>query len=58
MDREKVIAAVKKRAKEGHIACAACFRIAEEHKIPKKELGALINELGIKVRQCQLGLFK
>ncbi|MBW2038155.1 MAG: hypothetical protein JRI46_00940 [Deltaproteobacteria bacterium] len=58
MEKEKVIAAIKQRAKEGRIPCAVCFQIAEECNISKKELGEIINKLGIKVIQCQLGLFK
>lgn len=58
MEREQVIKAVKKRAKDGRIPCAVCFQIAEEYGIPKRELGKLLNELEIKVISCQLGLFK
>ncbi len=58
MEKEKVISAIKQRTKEGRIPCAVCFKIAEEYNISKKELGELLNELGIKVIQCQLGLFK
>jgi hypothetical protein len=58
MERNQVIEAVKERAKEGRIPCAVCFQIAEEYGIPKRELGELLNELGIKVIQCQMGLFK
>ena len=58
MERDKVIEAVKQRAKEDRIPCAVCFQIAEEYAIPKRELGKLLNELGIKVVQCQMGLFK
>jgi len=57
MEREQVIKAVKERAKEDRIPCAVCFQIAEEYGIPKRELGKLLNELGIKVISCQMGLF-
>jgi len=58
MERDKVIEAIKQRATEGRIPCAVCFQIAEEYAIPKRELGELLNELGVKVVQCQMGLFK
>jgi hypothetical protein len=58
MERTKIIEAIKKRAEEGRIPCAVCFQIAEEYATPKRELGKLLNELGIKVVQCQMGLFK
>jgi transposase-like protein len=58
MERDQVIEAVKERAKEGRIPCAVCFKIAAEYGISKRELGELLNELGIKVIQCQMGLFK
>jgi hypothetical protein len=57
MERDQVIEAIKKKVKEERIPCAVCFQIAEEYGIPKRELGELLNELGIKVIQCQLGLF-
>ena len=58
MERDQVIEAIKKKAKEDRIPCAVCFQIAEEYGIPKRELGKLLNELEIKVISCQLGLFK
>jgi len=58
MERDQIIEAIKKKVKEERIPCAVCFQIAEEYGIPKRELGALLNELGIKVIQCQMGLFK
>lgn len=58
MERNQVIEAIKKKVKEDRIPCAVCFQIAEEYGIPKRELGELLNELGIKVIQCQMGLFK
>lgn len=58
MERDQVIEAIKKKVKEERIPCAVCFQIAEEHGIPKRELGKLLNEIGIKVISCQLGLFQ
>jgi len=57
MERDKVIEVIKQRATDNHIPCAVCFQIAEEFGIPKRELGKLLDELGIKVIQCQMGLF-
>jgi hypothetical protein len=57
MDRDKVIETIRERAKEGRIPCATCFQISADYNIPKRELGAILDELGIKVIQCQLGLF-
>jgi hypothetical protein len=58
MERDKIIEAIKQRATDNHIPCAVCFQIAEEYGIPKRELGKILDELEIKVIQCQLGLFK
>jgi len=58
MERDKIIKAVKELETEGRIPCAVCFQIAEEYGIPKRELGELLDELEIKVIQCQMGLFK
>jgi cytidine deaminase len=54
MGRDKVIESVKDRVKKKRIPCAACLQIAQEYNIPKRALGALLDEMGIKVIQCQL----
>jgi hypothetical protein len=58
MDRKKVEEAIRGKAKEGKIPCAVCFKIAEEHGISKRELGTILNEINIKIGQCQLGCFE
>lgn len=58
MEKEKIISAIRQRVQEDRIACAVCFKIAEEFDIPKKKLGEILNEIGVKVIQCQLGLFR
>ncbi len=57
MNREAIIEKVKKRTKDGKIACKQALKIAEETNISSKDLGALLNELKIKVMNCQLGCF-
>jgi hypothetical protein len=58
MDRKKVEEAIREKAKGGKIPCAMCFKIAEEHGISKRELGTILNEIKIKIGQCQLGCFE
>jgi biotin operon repressor len=54
---EDVKARIKAAAPNGKIACAAAFHLAEELGISRKALGELLNELRIKIIQCQLGCF-
>ena len=58
MDREKIEMAIKEKAKDGKLPCAICFKIAEDFGIPKKELTKVLNEINIKISQCQLGCFE
>ncbi len=57
MNNEDVKTKIRAAAPEGKIACAAAFRLADELGISRKELGNLLNELRIKIIQCQLGCF-
>jgi hypothetical protein len=57
MSAEDVKIRIRAAAPEGKIPCAAAFRLAEELGISRKELGNLLNELRIKIIQCQLGCF-
>jgi hypothetical protein len=57
-DRKRVEAAILEKTKGGKIPCAVCFKIAEDLGITKKELGMILNEMKIKVSQCQLGCFE
>jgi hypothetical protein len=57
MSRDEIKERIRAAAPEGRIACAAAFRLAEEMGLSRKELGELLNELKIKIIQCQLGCF-
>jgi len=52
-----VKAKIKAAAPEGKITCPAAFRLAEELRLSRRELGELLDELKIKITQCQLGCF-
>jgi hypothetical protein len=57
MHEEEVKSRIKAAAPEGKIPCAAAFRLAEELGISRQDLGNLLNDLRIKIVQCQLGCF-
>lgn len=57
MTEEDIKAKIRAAAPQGKIPCAAAFRLAEELGISRKDLGELLNELRIKITQCQLGCF-
>jgi hypothetical protein len=57
MSSEQLIEAVKKAAVENRLTCAQAHALAEELRVSLGEIGALCNELGIKIAACQLGCF-
>jgi hypothetical protein len=58
MDRKKLEETILTKAKDGKLPCAMCFKIADDFGIPKKELTKILNEMKIKISQCQLGCFE
>ncbi len=58
MDRDKLEKVILKKAKAGKLPCAMCFKIAEDFKISKREIGKVLNKMKIKISQCQLGCFE
>ena len=57
MTQEDLKNKIRAAAPEGKIACGAAMRLAEELVISRKDMGKLLNELKIKIKQCQLGCF-
>jgi hypothetical protein len=57
MDKEVITKKVKSKTKDGKIACKQALKIAEEEGVSSNDLGVLLNELKIKVANCQLGCF-
>ncbi len=48
---------IEGNAKNGEVACAVAFQIAEELKISPVDIGKAIDLLELKLIKCQLGLF-
>jgi hypothetical protein len=57
MDQEELKGKIRAAAPDGRIACAVAFKLAEELGLSRKDLGELLNDLKIKIIQCQLGCF-
>jgi hypothetical protein len=57
MTISEVKARIQAAAPNGRIPCAAAFKLAEELSLTRSRLGELLNELNIKIIQCQLGCF-
>ncbi len=57
MTREELKTRIKAAAPQGRIPCAAAIKLADELGISRAQMGELLNELKIKITQCQLGCF-
>jgi hypothetical protein len=57
LKEDEIAAKIREAAKEGKITCAMAQKIAIENKVPMKQVGDLLNQMKIKIAQCQLGCF-
>jgi len=57
LKEDEIVAKLREAAKEGKITCAMAQKIAVENKVPMKRVGDLLNQMKIKIAQCQLGCF-
>lgn len=53
----EVLEAVKKKARDGRISCAAARKLAEELKVSPRVVGEACNTLTVKIKACELGCF-
>ena len=49
---------ILRAGKDGNIDCIQALAIAKKFDISPKEVGAVIDKLGIKIHNCQLGCFE
>lgn len=55
--KEKLRQEIMKKAVDSKLSCADARKIAEDLVIPYAEVGAAADELGVKIKNCQLGCF-
>lgn len=55
--KEEIKIKIQAAAPQSKIPCAAAIKLAEQLGISRAEMGELLNELRIKIIQCQLGCF-
>jgi len=54
---EKIKELLSQRATDGKMTCAIAQGIARELGVPDKEVGQTANDMGIRIKDCQLGCF-
>ena len=57
MTREKVVEAIRMASVDNRLSCEKAHDLAKELDILLPEIGAICNELKIKIAACQLGCF-
>lgn len=55
--RPEVLEAVRRKAGDRQLTCAAAHRLAAELGVPVREVGAACDVLGVKIKSCELGCF-
>lgn len=56
-NRDEVKALLKEKSSGGKISCAEARGLAEELGVPYGAVGKAANDLGIKIKSCELGCF-
>ena len=58
LDGKELEKTLRKRAKGGRISCRNALAIAKETGTPPAKVGAMLDDLEIKITKCQLGCFE
>ena len=57
MTREQVVMKIRAEVVDNRLSCEKAHVLSRELNLPLAEIGALCNELKIRISQCQLGCF-
>lgn len=55
---QKLEAAVTAFLKDGYLPCPTAWKIAKDFDVPRIAVGAVMDKLGVRVTDCQVGFFK
>ena len=57
VSKETIIAAVTKASDDGRLTCGKAHELGKELDVSLEVIGAVCNELNIRIKDCQLGCF-
>jgi hypothetical protein len=57
VSKETLVVALKKASDDGRLTCEKAHELEKELNVSLKEIGAVCNELKIRIKDCQLGCF-
>jgi len=57
MDQDTIIERIHQASQDNKLSCEKAHDLAHELNVPLKMIGALCDELKIRIRDCQLGCF-
>jgi hypothetical protein len=55
--KESLKEAVRRASNDGRLTCEKAHELGKELGVTLQEIGAVCNELNIKIKACQLGCF-
>ncbi len=57
MRREELIEKIRAATVDNRLTCERAHELSQELQVELAEIGAICNQLGIRISQCQLGCF-
>ncbi len=57
MDRDKVIDAIQRASENNRLSCEKAHELSQLLKVSLQEIGAICNDVNIRIDSCQLGCF-
>ena len=56
--KQQIRQAIRRAAKDGKVPCRFLLELAERTGTAPREIGRHCNEMGLRIRACQLGCFR